>query len=68
MADDPTQWIVHGSRRVYVSSWVNVDLDEVEVPGGRRFNHHVLRFPRTSVGTVVLDSDRVLLLATPLHH
>ncbi len=62
MADDPTRWIVHGSRRVYASSWVNVDLDDVEVPGGRRFDHHVLRFPRASVGAVVLDSDRVLLL------
>jgi 8-oxo-dGTP pyrophosphatase MutT (NUDIX family) len=62
VADDPTRWIVHGSRRVYASPWVNVDLDEVGVPGGRRFDHHVLRFPRTSVGAVVLDSDRVLLL------
>jgi 8-oxo-dGTP pyrophosphatase MutT (NUDIX family) len=47
---------------VYASDWVNVDLDDVEVPGGRRFPHHVVRFPRTSVGAVVLDRDRVLLL------
>ncbi|MGH3888784.1 MAG: NUDIX hydrolase [Pseudonocardiaceae bacterium] len=62
MADDPTRWTVHGSRRVYASPWVNVDLDNVEIPGGRRFDHHVLRFPRASVGAMVLDSDRVLLL------
>jgi 8-oxo-dGTP pyrophosphatase MutT (NUDIX family) len=47
---------------VYASPWVNVDLDDVEIPGGRRFDHHVLRFPRASVGAVVLDSDCVLLL------
>lgn len=62
MNSDQTKWTVHGSRRVYASEWVNVDLDEVEVPGGRRFPHHVLRFPRTSVGAVVLDGDSVLLL------
>ncbi|MDQ3275022.1 MAG: NUDIX hydrolase [Actinomycetota bacterium] len=39
-----------------------MDLDDVELPGGRRFDHHVLRFPRASVGAVVLESDRVLLL------
>jgi 8-oxo-dGTP pyrophosphatase MutT (NUDIX family) len=37
-------------------------LDNVEIPGGRRFDHHVLRFPRLSVGAVVLNGDQVLLL------
>ncbi|MFI9382501.1 NUDIX hydrolase [Kutzneria sp. NPDC052558] len=59
---DSSLWITHGSRRMYESPWVNVDLDDVEVPGGPRFEHHVLRFPRASVGTVVVDNDRVLLL------
>lgn len=62
MDDDHTRWTTHGSRRVYASEWVNVDLDDVEVPGGRRFPHHVLRFPRASVGAVVRDADSVLLL------
>ena len=63
MDSDQAGWTVHGSRHVYASEWVNVDLDEVEVPGGRRFPHHVLRFPRRSVGAVVLDGDNVLLLS-----
>lgn len=37
-------------------------MDDVEIPGGPRFDHHVLRFPRVSVGAVVVDPDRVLLL------
>jgi 8-oxo-dGTP pyrophosphatase MutT (NUDIX family) len=41
---------------------VNVDLDNVEVPNGHRFEHHVLRFPRASVGAVVIDDERTLLL------
>lgn len=57
------RWTVHGSRRVYASDWVNVDLDDVEIPGDARFEHHVIRFPRASVGAVVVDeADRVLLL------
>ncbi len=60
---DVVRWRVHGSRRVYASEWLNVDLDEVEIPGGERFEHHVIRFPRASVGAVVVDdADRVLLL------
>ncbi|WP_033442427.1 NUDIX hydrolase [Saccharothrix sp. NRRL B-16314] len=62
MADDSAQWTVRGSRRVYASEWVNVDLDDVEIPGGPRFEHHVLRFPRASTGAVVVDGDRILLL------
>lgn len=62
VAADPAQWKVHGTRRVFGSPWVNVDLDDVEVPEGARFEHHVLRFPRASVGAVVVDADRVLLL------
>lgn len=57
------RWRVHGSRRVYASEWLNVDLDDVEIPGGARFEHHVIRFPRSSVGAVVVDdTERVLLL------
>lgn len=57
------QWTVHGHRDVYDSSWVRVSLDDVEVPGGARFEHHVLHFPRASVTTVITDvKDRVLLL------
>lgn len=62
MDGDPARWIVHCTQRVYTSEWINVDLDDVEVPGGHRFAHHVLRFPRTSVGAVVLEGDSALLL------
>lgn len=62
MDQDTTRWTVHGSRRVYASPWVNVDLDDVEIPGGPRYEHHVLRFPRPSVGAVVTDEDHILLL------
>jgi 8-oxo-dGTP pyrophosphatase MutT (NUDIX family) len=59
---DSSRWTTHGTRRVYTSPWLNVDLDDVEVPGGQRFEHHVVRFPRSSVGVVVVEDDKVLLL------
>ncbi|MFD8491700.1 NUDIX hydrolase [Amycolatopsis sp. NPDC059657] len=61
MSGDSTRWTVHGSRRIYASPWVNLDLDEVEIPGGRRFDHHVIRFEGPSVGAVIVEDDRVLL-------
>ncbi len=54
---------VHGHRDVYTSEWVRVSLDDVEIPGDDRFEHHVVHFPRASVTAVVTDDDgRVLLL------
>ena len=57
------RWTVHGQRTLYDSDWVKLRLADVELPDGRRLAHHVIGFPRESVGTVVLDdTDRVLLL------
>jgi 8-oxo-dGTP pyrophosphatase MutT (NUDIX family) len=57
------RWKVHGRRTAYESSWINVHLDDVELPDGRRFEHHVLSMPRPAVGTVVIDDrDRTLLI------
>src|SRR5260221_6489297 len=58
------RWTVHGHRDVYTSEWVRVSLDDVEIRGGPRFEHHVVHFPRASVTAVVTDDDGswVLLL------
>lgn len=47
---------------LYESDWVGLALADVEVPGGERFDHHVVRLPRQAVGTVVHDSGRGVLL------
>lgn len=57
------RWTVHGSRSVYSSPWVNIRLDDVELTSGTRVDHHVIEFPKPSVGAVVTDDNqRVLLL------
>ena len=57
------QWTVHGERVIYESPWVRLSLADVEVPGQRRFDHHVVRSVRGAAGVVVTnESNEVLLL------
>jgi 8-oxo-dGTP pyrophosphatase MutT (NUDIX family) len=56
------KWTVHGERVLYTSEWVGLSLVDVEIPGERRFEHHVVRHPHDAAGTVIHDPDRGLLL------
>jgi 8-oxo-dGTP pyrophosphatase MutT (NUDIX family) len=56
------RWIVHGERVIYDSPWVRLALTDIEVPGGRRFEHHVVRMPAEAAGAVVHDRERGVLL------
>lgn len=56
------RWTVHGERSVYSSEWMSMTLVDVEVPGSRRFEHHVVRFPQGAAGVVVRDEQRGVLL------
>ncbi|MFE5331755.1 NUDIX hydrolase [Embleya sp. NPDC056575] len=56
------RWTIHGRRFVYESDWVNVRLDDVDIPGVGRVEHHVLTFPRASNTAVVTDDQKRILL------
>lgn len=56
------RWTVHGERAVYDSDWMRLVLADVELPGGERFDHHVVRYPRAASGVVMRDPDRGVLL------
>ncbi len=56
------RWMVHGERVVYDSPWVGLRLVDVELPDGRRFEHHVVRMPLPAAGVVVHGQPGVLLL------
>ena len=56
------RWTVHGERTLYESPWMSLALADVEVPGGRRFEHHLLRIPRPAAAVVVHDPGRGVLL------
>ena len=55
------RWTVHGERSLYESPWVSLRLVDVEVPGGSRFEHHVVR-TRAAAGAVVVDAARTSVL------
>lgn len=56
------KWTVHGERVIYDSPWIRLALADVEIPGGDRFEHHVVRSPADAAGTIVHDPDRGVLL------
>jgi hypothetical protein len=56
------RWKVHGERVLYDSEWIRLALADVEIPGGERFDHHVVRIPNHASGTVVHDRDHGVLL------
>ena len=56
------RWTVHGERSLYDSEWVRLVLVDVEVPGGERFEHHVVRMPNQAAGALVHDARRGVVL------
>jgi 8-oxo-dGTP pyrophosphatase MutT (NUDIX family) len=56
------RWKVRGERPIYRSPWVSLWLVDVELPDGRRFEHHVVRMAPVAATVVVDDQRRVLLL------
>ncbi len=56
------RWNLHGERSLYESPWMRLQLVDVELPDGHRFDHHVLRTPNHAAGAVVYDPDRGVLL------
>jgi 8-oxo-dGTP pyrophosphatase MutT (NUDIX family) len=57
------KWTVHGRRSIYTSPWVELWLEDVEIPGGERFEHHVVRMRPTVIAAVFDEaSEHVLLL------
>ena len=56
------KWIVHGERAIYESEWMTLALTDIEIPGGPRFEHHVVRAPADAAGAVVHDDERGVLL------
>jgi 8-oxo-dGDP phosphatase len=58
------RWTVFGERTLYESPWVRLVKVDVQPPGGRRFEHHVVRLQRVALALVV-DAGKVLMVR---HH
>jgi 8-oxo-dGTP pyrophosphatase MutT (NUDIX family) len=57
-----TRWKVRGTRLLYESEVVRLELADVELTDGSRVDHHVIRIPFEVVSLVVWDGDRGVLL------
>ncbi|KJY32591.1 NUDIX hydrolase [Streptomyces sp. NRRL S-495] len=57
-----SEWTVHGSRTIYSSPWVELDLVDVEPPGHERYEHHLVKFAPVAATVVLDDRDRVLMM------
>lgn len=55
-------WHIYGKRPVYNNRWVRLELVDVEPPGVKRFEHHVVRLQHVAITAVLDDQDRVLML------
>jgi 8-oxo-dGTP pyrophosphatase MutT (NUDIX family) len=55
------QWTVHGEKPLYQDQWLDVRIADVEIPGGRRLEHRLIRCA-PGAGCVVMRDDHVLLL------
>ncbi|MFE3456150.1 NUDIX domain-containing protein [Nocardiopsis aegyptia] len=56
------RWTVHSEKSLYTDPWIDLRIAEVELPGGRRIAHRLLRRPPGAGAVVCDDQDRVLLL------
>jgi 8-oxo-dGTP pyrophosphatase MutT (NUDIX family) len=55
-------WKNLGEEPVVQTPWFRLNLAEVELPGGRRLDHYLLRLPPVVLAAVLDSRDRVLLL------
>jgi 8-oxo-dGTP pyrophosphatase MutT (NUDIX family) len=56
------RWKNLGERPIVRTPWFGLSLAEVELPGGRRLDHYLLRRPPLVLTAILDDHDRVLLL------
>ena len=60
--EERSVWKVYGERTVYDNPWIRLDLADIELPDGQRFEHHVVRLKSAAIAVLLDPQDRVLML------
>ncbi|WP_078883046.1 NUDIX domain-containing protein [Streptomyces sp. NRRL S-1314] len=55
-------WRIHDQRDLYDNRWVKLQLWDVEPPGMKSFEHHVVKLHHVAVTAVLDERDRVLMM------
>lgn len=56
------RWAVHSEKPLYTDPWLDIRIADVEIPGGRRLEHRIVRSHTGGAGAVVVDERRRVLL------
>jgi 8-oxo-dGTP pyrophosphatase MutT (NUDIX family) len=59
---EDTRWIVHGRRNLYTSEWIRLDMTDVELPDGSRFEHHTAWMPAAAMTVLLNDAQTHVLM------
>ena len=62
MVEGQGGWRTFGTRSIYDSRWVQLELVDVEAPNGDRWEYHVVRLRRIAVALLLNDADEALML------
>ncbi|WP_028647640.1 NUDIX domain-containing protein [Nocardiopsis sp. CNT312] len=55
------RWTVHSEKPLYTDRWLDVRMADVEISGGRRLDHRLIRASPAAGAVVLNGSDEVLL-------
>lgn len=62
-AHESEEWQVLGLRPVYESRWVKLEMAELQLPSGQRFEHHKVSMPAAAMAVVLSDDGTQVLLS-----
>jgi len=60
--DSDSRWIVHGTRPLYASEWIRLDMADIELPDGQRYEHHTVWMPSAAMTALLNDEMTHVLL------
>lgn len=60
---DDGAWRVLGSRPIYENRWITVEMADIVLPSGERFEHHTVKLPAAAMTVVFSDDDDAILMS-----
>jgi four helix bundle protein len=68
VASDPGPWQTHSTQRAFGNKWLSVEIDEVELPTGVRYEYTRLVPAAPGVGVIGFNEEGLILLEREYRH